>query len=1055
MMPPFITYDNQHPSSSSSSSPISPSTPIPPSIESRTFRRHNTSTSEMISVELGTNINHNKKYFKDKPHSRFRFLPARTLRKYQQQPRWVKSLIMLLGLFLLFTYVPFFNFVKDVPISTIPTSSITNNHNSNHHRSSSYPNTIRDQILLYRIIGNDLPPRHKEGQTLSNLQFILEHEPEFPNTRKIFLLNRISNAANEASIIRLLDRYNKEYVRIPFEEDVYSQLDFRLEDFTEPDFLHSDDYRRYSKVAKLRALDYTYHDKNLYAMNNNGGRNMAIEHGKSIKNAKWIMPFDGNCYLSNNGFHEIITQLENHGESTKYFIVPMTRLLDNSVLLNNLDERPKAPEEPQIIFRYDGTEIYNLNMRYGRRSKLELLWTLGALENRRLSKPTVPWEPVERPYSTDKGNFRSIGWVFRLFSGNPQQEENKKEASSIRAFNRLLAIQSSLDSLDESIARRKFRSDNLFLYNEKHMANIRYGYWDKDEGITSVVNNLIKRADLIIEDLKKNYPSIIGLNSGNNDDNNNSNNNDIVDHQQPNQDQPQQQSEQNEVLYENLDNDDNNNHNNHDINNNNINNNNDNDYRNTNDDNMSSSSSSSSSSAYSSSSTIPERLLGPLSQNVTILTLAQYFIGNEYYGKVAGNMIRVHLLEEKAIADEDQYSSAKLIPDDSHLLDFLSDQGYSFPSLNRLSVGSSPKNHHASFTSASSSGNNYARRSSNKLLNTSDLTKTDLSSLLDCVRLLRRMQILSHKEYIYMQALAADFLEYLVTSPAGIHLAQMADHRGVLYDLQVTSLAAFTDDVRLFLRVSNRCRMRIGKQFTENGDQPFQHLRLQSIISPPGSQLNNNNNNNNEEEKVEQNMDSLLSPSSSNWYALLHYESLNLQYWASLSRGIQNMGISKDIWYYTAKNGASISHSVTKHLQKYAQHIPEWNNEDRAWAHQRLQPLLIMANAAFQHPSNVSPHFDDIHDDINKNNYYQQQQQLQQQEQLQLQYKDRTDADKKWIEQAVRQELFGKIYDMKHEPQHLNYHQQDPVMNEIMQVILDDQFKGRPSISPFWMLSSV
>jgi hypothetical protein len=82
------------------------------------------------------------------------------------------------------------------------------------------------------------------------------------------------------------------------------------------------------------------------------------------------MPFDGNCYLSNNGFQEIKNQLDHHGSSTKYFIVPMTRLLNNSVLLNNLDERPKAPEEPQIIFRHDATEEYNLNMRYGRRSKV-------------------------------------------------------------------------------------------------------------------------------------------------------------------------------------------------------------------------------------------------------------------------------------------------------------------------------------------------------------------------------------------------------------------------------------------------------------------------------------------------------------------------------------------------------------------------------------------------------------------------------------------------------------------------------------------------------------
>lgn len=84
------------------------------------------------------------------------------------------------------------------------------------------------------------------------------------------------------------------------------------------------------------------------------------------------MPFDGNCYLSNNGFREITTQLEKYGKDTKYFIVPMTRLLNNSVLLNNLDERPKTPEEPQIIFRYDASEEYNLEMRYGRRSKVRL-----------------------------------------------------------------------------------------------------------------------------------------------------------------------------------------------------------------------------------------------------------------------------------------------------------------------------------------------------------------------------------------------------------------------------------------------------------------------------------------------------------------------------------------------------------------------------------------------------------------------------------------------------------------------------------------------------------
>lgn len=82
------------------------------------------------------------------------------------------------------------------------------------------------------------------------------------------------------------------------------------------------------------------------------------------------MPFDGNCYLSKKAFEEIRTQLDRSAPDIKHFVVPMKRLLNNSELLSNDDEKPKATEEPQIIFRYDSTEEYNLNMRYGRRSKV-------------------------------------------------------------------------------------------------------------------------------------------------------------------------------------------------------------------------------------------------------------------------------------------------------------------------------------------------------------------------------------------------------------------------------------------------------------------------------------------------------------------------------------------------------------------------------------------------------------------------------------------------------------------------------------------------------------
>lgn len=526
------------------------------------------------------------------------------------------------------------------------------------------------------------------------------------------------------------------------------------------------------------------------------------------------------------------------------------------------------------------------------------------MENRRLNRPTVPWEPTERPYSKDKGNFKNIGWVFRLFSGNPSQEENKKEASSIRAFNRLMAIQSSLDSLDESIARKSFHHDKLFIYNDKPMNQVKYDYWTKNHEIFTAVERLEEQAEAILQESQKRLAPISSATD-----------------------------KQDGIPFD----------------------------------------------------AVPEKdELGPLSQNVTILTMANYFTGNEKYGRGAANLIRVHFLNEYAVEDEDEYNSARRIPDDSHLLDFLSDQGYYFPSLSRIS--------HV-----------VPKYSNNRILNTSDLTKTDVSSLLDCIRILRHIQALTHKEYNDLQAITAEFLEYLVTSPTGIHLAQMTDHRGVLYDLQVTAMAAFTDDVRLFLRVANRCRMRIGKQFRENGSQPYEES------STRGRLLSSSN-------QVDQHME---------WRAMLHYETLNLQYWTLLTRGIQNAGIAKDIWHYMAANKGQISHSVVAHLKKYSDALPKLTAGDAAFVKSRLQPLAYMAQAAFSHSHYANTKIDET-------------------------VKDRTEADRLWMVKHVSD--FGERWDLLGQEE--DFGNVDSLQYDIAKLMHDDEVKGRLGIPPFWMLSS-
>ena len=61
-----------------------------------------------------------------------------------------------------------------------------------------------DSFALCRIIGNDLTPRHRKGQSHDNVRFILENEPPLDGCRKLWLVNRIADPEEEARILALL-----------------------------------------------------------------------------------------------------------------------------------------------------------------------------------------------------------------------------------------------------------------------------------------------------------------------------------------------------------------------------------------------------------------------------------------------------------------------------------------------------------------------------------------------------------------------------------------------------------------------------------------------------------------------------------------------------------------------------------------------------------------------------------------------------------------------------------------------------------------------------------
>eukprot|EP00158_Paraphelidium_tribonemae_P006606 Partr_v1_DN27898_c0_g1_i1_m22554 len=335
------------------------------------------------------------------------------------------------------------------------------------------------QAVIYRIIGNDLPPRHLPKQSLTNLAFILNNEPEFQGSLKIWILNRIVDTQKEQALIRLLKHHRKQFIRIPYKPTAYAQIPFKYSHFNGTDGLYSDLYQReWRPHVQSGAIDEMYHLKNLYVMNNNGARNMALENGRSL--AYWILPLDGNSFISQSAWMSISACLSHSSSDTQYFTLPMARLTDNANILADASYY-NATEEPQVIFRYDSTWLFKHDMRYGRRPKVEMLWRLGAAGYDPSTYNYHPWElyhlsNVHTQTAMNETSVGTCGWVARLFSGDFKQEV--KGGHQTRNYKRSIGIRRHIDILDEGSRPLHLMSIDYELWNE-----IKYAYWIKGRSL--------------------------------------------------------------------------------------------------------------------------------------------------------------------------------------------------------------------------------------------------------------------------------------------------------------------------------------------------------------------------------------------------------------------------------------------------------------------------------------------------------------------------------------------------------------------------------------------
>lgn len=325
----------------------------------------------------------------------------------------------------------------------------------------------KNSFMLVRIIGNDLEPRHRKGQSYDNALFILDNESDFPDCEKVWIVNRITDPGEEARIIGLLKSRGQSFHRIPFELDAYRQIPWNTDGLAADESRFSNADNRAGGENASRYETHVRHRKNLYVMNNNGARNAALEIARG--RAKWLMPWDGNCYLTLPAFQQIRAAIEENPHF-RYVVVPMARIVDNALLLDETF-RPPANEEPQIIFRSDTTELFDEKYGYGRRPKIEMLWRLGIPGLWDRFRDDV-WDIPRPRLAADAGLFQNAGWVARLDSGRSHLEIGRAGFRA-RLVRRDEAIVGMLDRCDANANAQRLDPACLAYYDEDMLVATR------------------------------------------------------------------------------------------------------------------------------------------------------------------------------------------------------------------------------------------------------------------------------------------------------------------------------------------------------------------------------------------------------------------------------------------------------------------------------------------------------------------------------------------------------------------------------------------------------
>lgn len=199
------------------------------------------------------------------------------------------------------------------------------------------------KFAIVRILGNENPPRDVPGARLKALEFILQNEPSFPHTIKLFVLNRFVDPVLRAHVEDLLLEYHKvRFIEQPLDWD---------------------------KLKVMQQNNVSDDELNLEVIGINSARNLAVEYGHVF--ATHAVLLDGDCIFDQEGWNQFVQTVENY--PSQYYSLPMARIDFESY------GKPLTAslEESQLSFRDDSTMRFDTNKLFGAKDKLDLLFRLG------------------------------------------------------------------------------------------------------------------------------------------------------------------------------------------------------------------------------------------------------------------------------------------------------------------------------------------------------------------------------------------------------------------------------------------------------------------------------------------------------------------------------------------------------------------------------------------------------------------------------------------------------------------------------------------------------